>query len=129
MEKSKNESAETVMERRIRHKKAYIVRLMREQGLYSPELSQQVQLAAALLVRASYLESLMREPDYLPYVEEKSREGYPRYKAHPVEELYLKCMSQAQLALRALGLNADAKERKTDSDAFSEFMSKFSEDE
>ena len=117
------------MERRVRHKKEYIVRLMRKQGLYSPELSQQVQLAAALLVKISSLESLMRAPGYLPYVEEKSREGHTRYKAHPIEDLYLKYISQAQLAFRALGLNFDAKERKTDSDAFSEFMSKFSEDE
>jgi len=38
-------------------------------------------------------------------------------------------VQQSQKALRALGMNTDAKERKTDNDTFNEFLKEFSEDE
>ena len=115
--------SEFPLKRRVSSKKAYIIHLLKKEGKYCSEMSQQVQVAAELLVHAEYLLSLMREPGYRPYVVQKeSREGYERLKPHPLEKLYADYLAQAQRALRALGMNTDSKDRKTSNDSFGEFM-------
>lgn len=108
--------------RRVRYKKEYLTRLLRKEGKYSPEMSQQVLVAAELMVHAEFLAEKMGEPGYSPVVEEKSREGYGRLKPHPLEKLYADYLAQAQAALRALGMNTDSKDRKQEADSFGEFM-------
>lgn len=123
------ENMEIGLKKKTKNKKAYITRLLKAQGKYSPELSQQVQLAARLLVRMDALEAAMSAEDYRPVVEERSREGNSRVKLNPMEYLYLEYVKKTQEALKALGMNIDAKERKgMGGDTFSDFMQEFKEE-
>lgn len=114
--------------RKVKNKKAYIIRLLKKQGKYSPELSLQAGLVAQLLVRIETLAEEIFSDDYSTVNTELSREGNPRELLNPKDRLYLELMKQAQAALKALGMNTDSKERKTDNDSFSEFMQNFNED-
>lgn len=114
---------------RIKSKKNYIVKLLKQQGKYTAELSMQVNITAQLLVRTEILaEEVLAEEHHAVNVE-YSREGNERKTISPKEKLYLDFVQQSQKALRALGMNTDAKERKTDNDSFTEFLRDFSEGE
>ena len=115
--------------KRIKNKKDYIVKLLKEQGKYTAELSMQVTITAQLLVRTEILaeEVLAEEHDAVNV--EISREGNERKTISPKEKLYLDFVQQSQKALRALGMNTDAKERKTDNDTFNEFLKEFSDED
>lgn len=90
----------------------YITRRMG--GLYKPEMSIQVRLAARLMLRVEAYFKMMDADDYEPIVSEVSREGNVRLTANPLEKMYLDTIAQLQAALKALGMNFDAKERKDD---------------
>lgn len=117
-------------EARVRSKKAYIVRLLREQGRYTSELTYQVSIAAQLLVRADLLgEEIVRDGHRTVRVE-LSREGNERHSVDPKERLYLDVLRQSQRALQALGMNTDSRERRGPSeDGFADFMEAMSQDE
>ena len=110
------------IERRVKSKRDYIVRLLKKQGKYTAELTYQVDITAQLLVRADILGEEMLHDGHSPVNVEYSREGNERMTLNPKERLYLDVLSQGQRALRALGMNNDGKERHTDSDTFSDFM-------
>lgn len=113
--------------RRIKHKKDYIVRLLKKEGKYTAELSMQVQVVAQLLVRTDILAEAIFGDGHRAVNVEYSREGNERESVSPMEKLYLDYLGQSQRALRALGMNTDAKERKTDNDHFADFLSEFKE--
>lgn len=121
------ERTERAIKKRAKAKKDYIVKLLKQEGKYTKELTVQVTLVADLLVKYETLQEEMRRPDYQPILVETSREGNCRGKKNPAEDLFISYQSQIQRALRALGMNTDAKERKTDNDEFSEFMEHFKE--
>ena len=121
------ESAE--IKKKIKNKKDYIVKLLKEQGKYTAELSMQVNIAAQLLVRADIVAADISADGYKIVNVEISREGNNRETLNPKEKLYMDLLQQSQKALRALGMNTDAKERKTDGDAFNEFIEDFKNDE
>ena len=118
-----------VVLKRIKNKKSYIVKLLKQQGKYTAELSMQVNIAAQLLVRTDMLADEIFNEGHRAVNVEISREGNERESISPKEKLYLDLVQQSQRALRALGMNTDAKERKTDNDGFSEFMKEFREGE
>ena len=118
-----------VVLKRIKNKKSYIVKLLKQQGKYTAELSMQVNIAAQLLVRTDMLADEIFNEGHRAVNVEISREGNERESISPKEKLYLDLVQQSQRALRALGMNTDAKERKTDNDGFSEFMKEFKEGE
>lgn len=118
-----------VVLKRIKNKKSYIVKLLKQQGKYTAELSMQVNIAAQLLVRTDMLADEIFNEGHRAVNVEISREGNERESISPKEKLYLDLVQQSQKALRALGMNTDAKERKTDNDGFSEFMKEFREGE
>lgn len=89
----------------------------------------QVNIAAQLLVRTDMLADEIFNEGHRAVNVEISREGNERESISPKEKLYLDLVQQSQRALRALGMNTDAKERKTDNDGFSEFMKEFREGE
>lgn len=122
-------AAKVTMTKRIKNKKDYIVKLLKEQGKYTAELSMQVTITAQLLVRTEILaeEVLAEEHDAVNV--EISREGNERKTISPKEKLYLDFVQQSQKALRALGMNTDAKERKTDNDTFNEFLKEFNDED
>lgn len=106
---------------KVRSKKAYIVKLLKEQGKYTAELIYQVEITAQLLVRAEMLGDEILADGHKAVNVEYSREGNERITINPKEKLYLEVLEKGQKALRALGMNTESKERKTDSDGFSDF--------
>lgn len=121
-------AAKMTITKRIKNKKDYIVRLLKQQGKYTAELSMQVTITAQLLVRTEILAEEVLAEEHEAVNVEISREGNERKTISPKEKLYLDFAQQSQKALRALGMNTDAKERKTDNDTFGEFLKEFSED-
>ena len=81
------------------------------------------------MVRPEILATEVLADGHKPVNVEISREGNTRESVSPKEKLYLDVSAQAQKALRALGMNVDSKERKTDNDGFKEFMEEFSKDD
>lgn len=116
------------IKKRIKNKKDYIVKLLKAQNKYTGELSVQVTIAAQLLVRTDMLAAEIFADDHNPVNVEISREGNERESISPKEKLYMELLQQSQKALRALGMNTDSRERKTDNDAFDEFIKDFKED-
>ena len=116
------------IQRKITAKKTYIVKLLKQQNKYTPELSMQVKIVAQLLVRTEILAEQIFDASHKPVNVELSREGNERESISPKEKLYLDLLQQSQKALRALGMNTDSRERKTDNDGFGEFMAQFKEE-
>lgn len=121
------EASKVKTAKRVKNKKDYIVRLLKEQGKYTAELSMQVTITAQLLVRTEILAEEVLDEGHEAVSVEISREGNERRTVSPKERLYLDFVQQSQRALRALGMNTDAKERKTDNDTFGVFLKEFSE--
>ncbi len=113
---------------KISGKKAYLVKLLKEQGKYTAELSIQATVTAQLLVRTEILAEEILSEGHDAVNVELSREGNERKSISPKEKLYLDFVEKSQRALRALGMNTDSKDRKTDNDDFKKFMEEFSED-
>lgn len=116
------------IQKRITSKKTYIVKLLKKQGKYTPELSMQVKITAQLLIRTEILAGQIFGNGHQPTKFELSREGNERESVSPKEKLYLDLVEQSQKALKALGMNTDSRDRKTDNDGFSEFMEQFKND-
>ena len=114
--------------KRIKSKKNYIVKLLKEQGKYTSELSMQVTITAQLLVKTEMLAAEVLSGQHEAVDVEISREGNQRKTISPKEKLYLDFVQQAQRALRALGMNTDSKERKSDNDSFGDFLNEFRND-
>lgn len=113
---------------RIKNKKDYIVKLLKNQGKYTAELTYQVDITAQLLVRADILADEIFDKNHTLVNVELSREGNKRESISPKERLYLEVLRQSQKALTALGMNTESKERKTDDDGFKKFMDEMTED-
>ena len=107
---------------KIKSKKAYIVKLLKKQGKYTAELTYQVDITAKLLVRADILGDEIMADGHQAVNVEYSREGNERKTIDPKEKLYIELLQQGQKALRALGMNTESKERKSDNDSFNDFM-------
>lgn len=122
------EATRLTIKRRISGKKTYIIKQLKAHGIYSGERSQQVSIAATLLVRTEMLaEEVLAESGEAMGVE-ISREGNERRTISPKEKLYLDYVQQTQKALRALGMNADAKEQKAEADTLNEFLKSIGEE-
>lgn len=115
--------------KRIRVKKARIVKLLKAQGKYTNELEPQVELVAQLQVKVDILSEEIFSEEHKAVSITYSREGNEREVVSAKEKLYLDYVTKTQQALRALGMNTDAKERKIDEDGFSEFMNAFRDDD
>ena len=114
--------------RRVKNKKDYIVKLLKKQGKYTAELSMQVNITAQLLVRTEILAEEILSENHQAVNVEISREGNERKTISPKERLYLDFVRQCQKALRALGMNTDSKERRSDNDSFGDFIKEFRDD-
>lgn len=117
------------IERKVKSKKAYIIKLLKKQGKYTAELTYQVEITAQLLVRADMLGDEILADGHKSINVEYSREGNERITVNPKEKLYLEVLEKGQKALRALGMNTESKERKTDNDNYKEFLDAMNEDE
>ena len=121
------------MTQKINNRKAYFIKLLKKQGKYTPELAVQVKITAELYVRTEMIAEEIFGDGHKAVNTEISREGNVRERISEKERLYLDYCAKMQSALKAIGMNVDAKERKNDgADGFDEFMSQFtreSEDE
>ena len=88
----------------------------------------QVEITARLLVRADMLNDEILSEGHKAVNIEYSREGNERATINPKELLYLEVLEKVQKALRALGMNTESKERKTDNDNFNDFWAAMKED-
>lgn len=123
------EESKKRIERKVKSKKAYIVKLLKKQGKYTAELTYQVEITAQLLVRADMLGNEILADGHKSINIEYSREGNERITVNPKEKLYLEVLEKGQKALRALGMNTESKERKTDNDDYKQFLEAINEDE
>ena len=110
---------------RIAYKQRNIVKLLKEQGKYTADLTYQVRITASLLVRAELLADEIFAPGHNAVNSELSREGNTRESIAPKERLYLEVARSAQKALTALGMNTDGKAAKPTDDNFNEFLNQF----
>lgn len=115
--------------KKITARKTYLIKLLKKQGKYTPELSMQVKIVAQLMVRTDLLEAQVFNEKHKATHIEFSREGNERETASPKEKLYLDYLRQSQKALQALGMNTDSRERRTDNDGFSDFMERFNKED
>lgn len=128
--KRKSPQERRTYRQRIASRKIYLTKVLRDAGHYWPELAMQIDIAAKLYVKIEQLEEKMNSEEYTPVMIWESREGAQRSSVNPLEELYSDYLSRYQAALRALGMNTDSKERKTDgADGLKDFMSQFKEEE
>ena len=117
------------IQKRIKCKKDYIVKLLKKQGKYTVELSMQATVTAQLMVRTEILAEEIFSDGHKAVNVEISREGNSRESISPKEKLYLALTTQTQRALKALGMNTDSKDRPSSGDdEFSKFMKEFSND-
>lgn len=114
------------MIQKINNRKAYFIKLLKRQGKYTPELAVQVKMTAELCVRTEMIADEIFGEGHKAVNIEISREGNIRERISEKERLYLDYMAKMQSALKAIGMNVDSKERKSDGgDSFDEFMAQF----
>jgi len=114
--------------KKVESKKRYIIRLLKQQGIYSPELAMQVTIVAQLLVKTDELAAIVMTESHKPVSVELSREGNERESISAAERLYMEYAQRAQRALRALGMNTDAKNKIIDSNDLNNFIQNLQND-
>lgn len=105
------------MKNKIESIKRRIRKILKDQGLYRPELSYQIELAARdiLLYRRLSDEAMKEETDIM--LTEISREGESRYKINPIFDALKKQTAIVQDDLRLLYMNRGLKRDKNADDA------------
>lgn len=105
-----------------------IVEVLKKEGKYTSELLIQATLLGKLLAKLEQLEVAMNDKEYSPIIMKKAYTGQENADINPLESLYLQYYDRVQRAIKALGMNVDSKERKTDHDSFYDFMNEFRND-
>lgn len=127
-EKKVTSDRELFIKRKIYVKKSSIIKRLKDEGKYTKELSEQVDIVATLQVRWDMIKNDVFSDDYKIINTEYSREGNERIVINPKEKLFQEYSERYQKALRALGMNTDSNERKTSEDGLSNFMSSLNDD-
>lgn len=117
------------IKKKVEAKKRYLVKLLKDQGKYSVELSMQITIAAQLLVKTENIFELISAEGSDPIHREYSREGNERQSISALERLYMEYSTAAQRALRAAGMNTDSRVKIEGADELSAFLKKFGDDE
>lgn len=126
---------ETESGKRLEMMIRYLRKVLKTEGLYRPEMSQQVELTASTLlvfrkIRDAALEELEKAT-----IKETSREGDTRIKNNPIFFLYKEMADLLRRDLRALNMNKELTKGKTDKindeeeDALTLLMRQQSEDD
>ena len=126
---------ETESGKRLEMMIRYLRKVLKTEGLYRPEMSQQVELTASTLlvfrkIRDAALDELEKAT-----INETSREGDMRIKNNPIFFLYKEMADLLRRDLRALNMNKELTKGKTDKindeeeDALTLLMRKQSEDD
>lgn len=117
-----------IMVKKVSNKKAYLTKLLKSAGKYSPEMAPQVAVVAQLIVKTEELGNSILSGEYDSIIVETSREGAPREKASAAEMLYLNYVDRVQRGLKSLGMNNDSRERKGNTDELNDFLKNFQND-
>ena len=126
---------ETESGKRLEMMIRYLRKVLKTEGLYRPEMSQQVELTASTLlvfrkIRDAALDELEKAT-----IKETSREGDTRIKNNPIFFLYKEMADLLRRDLRALNMNMELTKGKTDKindeeeDALTLLMRQQSEDD
>lgn len=94
----------------------YIIRLLKEQNSYSPELSYQVELLATSIIVYKKIRDEIFKEDFSMTVEEISREGNTKLKAHPIMFLYIKQDQVVRRNLKSLRMNLELDDKHAGND-------------
>ena len=126
---------ETESGKRLEMMIRYLRKVLKTEGLYRPEMSQQVELTAStLLVFRKILDAAVDELEKAT-IKETSREGDTRIKNNPIFFLYKEMADLLRRDLRALNMNKELTKGKTDKindeeeDALTLLMRQQSEDD
>lgn len=111
---------------RVKSKRDSIIRVLKKEGKYAPELGSMVGVAARALAHLDLLGAEMAKADYSPLLTQKSREGDNRVMANPVEKMFLDYLAESRAALRALGMSSESKTFKGSDAAANSFLSRLS---
>ena len=113
----------------------YLRKVLKDEGLYRKEMSQQVELTAStLLVFRKVRDDALNEIEKAT-IKETSREGDTRIKNNPIFFLYKEMADLLRRDLRALNMNKELTKGKTDKindeeeDALALLMRQQSEDD
>ena len=129
------EKKETESGKRLEIMIRYLRKVLKTEGLYRPEMSQQVELTASTLlvfrkIRDAALDELEKAT-----IKETSREGDMRIKNNPIFFLYKEMADLLRRDLRALNMNKELTKGKNDKindeeeDALTLLMRQQSEDD
>ena len=119
----------SAIKKRIAGKKGFIIKTLKSEGKYTAELSIQADIVAQLIVRTEMLSDEIFAEGHSSVRVEYSREGNERESIDLKEKLYLESLQQLQRALRGLGMNTEAKERKSAADPLGGFLERFKMEE
>ncbi|MCH3980509.1 MAG: hypothetical protein LKE41_01050 [Prevotella sp.] len=101
-----NKAAEQEFLKKVNSKKNWIIKVLKDQNKYTPELSTQAKLTATLMVKVEMLSDQIAVEGSVNV--EVSREGNERQSVSAKERLFMAYSKQLQYALRALGMNTDS---------------------
>lgn len=110
--------------------KRRIYELMEAHGVYSEGMREQVWICAKIMSKVDDIEKYMKEDGYHMLQKIQSSQG-ERYDVHPLERMYMRYLTMAQTAIKALGLNRDSKPVRDvqNDDALSNLISSIGEEE
>ena len=113
----------------------YLRKVLKTEGLYRPEMSQQVELTASTLLVFRKVRDTALDEIEKATIKETSREGDTRIKNNPIFFLYKEMADLLRRDLRALNMNKELTKGKTDKindeeeDALALLMRQQSEDD
>ena len=113
----------------------YLRKVLKDEGLYRKEMSQQVELTASTLLVFRKIRDAALDEIEKATIKETSREGDTRIKNNPIFFLYKEMADLLRRDLRALNMNKELTKGKTDKindeeeDALALLMRQQSEDE
>ena len=113
----------------------YLRKVLKTEGLYRPEMSQQVELTASTLLVFRKIRDAALDEIEKATIKETSREGDTRIKNNPIFFLYKEMADLLRRDLRALNMNKELTKGKTDKindeeeDALTLLMRQQSEDD
>ena len=113
----------------------YLRKVLKEEGIYRKEMSQQVELTASTLLVFRKVRDVVLSECEKVVITETSREGDNRMKNNPIFFLYKEMADLLRRDLRALNMNKeltkgkDDKNNEEEDDALAMLMRQQSEDE
>lgn len=113
----------------------YLRKVLKDEGLYRKEMSQQVELTASTLLVFRKIRDAALDEIEKATIKETSREGDTRIKNNPIFFLYKEMADLLRRDLRALNMNKELTKGKTDKindeeeDALALLMRQQSEDD